>query len=280
MSPKTSERIAFTVLRLAALFIVAILIAIIGHLVINGWSIISWEFITAMPRKGMTAGGIWPAILGTVYLVLGTIMVALPLGVMSAIYLTEYAKDSFFTRIIRLAVVNLAGVPSVVFGLFGLGFFVIFLGFGASILAGSLTLAMMVLPIIITTTEESLKNVPMSYRHASLALGASKWQTIWRVVLPQSLPGIMTGSILGVSRAAGETAPILFTAAAFFLPRLPGGIFDQVMALPYHLYIMATQVPGADPSIAYGTALVLMSIVLGLNLIAVIIRLRFRKKVA
>jgi phosphate transport system permease protein len=280
MSPKTAEKVAFMLLRLAALFIVVILLAIIGHLVKNGWSVINWEFLTSMPRRGMTAGGIWPAILGTVYLVSGTIAVALPLGVMAAIYLTEYAGDNFFTRMVRLAVVNLAGVPSIVFGLFGLGFFVILLGFGASILAGSLTLAIMVLPIIITTTEESLKNVPMSYRQASLALGATKWQTIWRIVLPQALPGIMTGSILGISRAAGETAPILFTAAAFFLPRLPGSIFDQVMALPYHLYIMATQVPGADPAIAYGTALTLMVIVLGLNFTAVLIRLRFRKKTA
>lgn len=277
-SPKTTEKIAFMLLRLAVLFIVVILLTIIGYLVKNGLSIISWEFITSMPRRGMTAGGIWPAILGTVYLVSGTIAVALPLGVMAAIYLTEYAGDNFFTRLVRLAVVNLAGVPSIVFGLFGLGFFVIMLGFGASILAGSLTLAIMVLPIIITTTEEALKNVPAAYRQASLALGATKWQTIWRIVLPQALPGIMTGSILGISRAAGETAPILFTAAAFFLPRLPGSIFDQVMALPYHLYIMATQVPGADPTIAYGTALTLMAIVLGLNFTAVLIRLRFRKK--
>lgn len=278
MTPKVTEKIAFMLLRLAAAFIVMILLAIIGHLVKNGWSVISWEFITSMPRRGMTAGGIWPAILGTIYLVAGTIVVALPLGVMAAVYLTEYAGDNFFTRLVRLAVVNLAGVPSIVFGLFGLGFFVLILGFGVSILAGSLTLAIMVLPIIITTTEEALKNVATSYRHASLALGATKWETIWQIVLPQALPGVMTGSILALSRAAGETAPILFTAAAFFLPRLPGSIFDQVMALPYHLYIMATQVPGADPSIAYGTALVLMAIVLGLNLIAVMIRLKFRRQ--
>lgn len=231
-----------------------------------------------MPRAGMREGGIFPAIIGTVYLVLGTLVFALPLGVLSAIYLTEYAKDNWVTRLVKLAIINLAGVPSVVYGLFGLGIFVVFLKFGASILAGSLTLAIMVLPVIITTTREALDSVPQSFRQVSMSLGVSRWDTIRHVVLPHAMPGILTGMILAVSRAAGETAPILFTVAAFYLPKLPHSIFDQVMALPYHLYVVSTQVPNIKMDIRYGTALVLLVIVLTLNLVAIIVRAQFRKK--
>ncbi|MCP4531932.1 MAG: phosphate ABC transporter permease PstA, partial [Delftia sp.] len=196
------------------------------------------------PRDGMKAGGLWPAIVGTLLLTLGTAAIAVPIGVGAAIYLAEYAKDNVLTRAIRIAIINLAGIPSVVYGLFGLGLFVLFLNFGTSILAGSLTLGIMTLPIIISTTEEALRAVPRSFRVVSASLGATHWQTTRRVVLPQALPGILTGVILGLERAAGETAPILFTVAAFFLPRLPGSIFDQTMALPYHLFVISTQVPG------------------------------------
>ncbi|KAB2954700.1 phosphate ABC transporter permease PstA [Heliorestis acidaminivorans] len=277
MSPKVTEKIAFATLRAIAFFIVLCLAVVLWDIFSKGLPALTWEFITENPRRGMTEGGIFPAIVGTFYLVLGTIIFALPIGVMTAIYLVEYAKESWATRMIRLAVVNLAGVPSVVFGLFGLGFFVLFLGFGVSILAGSLTLALMILPVIITTSEEALRTVPRGYREASLALGATKLQTILFIVLPNAMPGILTGSILGVARAAGETAPILLTVAAFFLPRLPNSIFDQVMALPYHLYVIATQVPHADQSIPYGTAAVLMILVLGLNLIAILLRTYFRR---
>ncbi|MCW2278877.1 phosphate ABC transporter permease PstA [Heliophilum fasciatum] len=277
MSPKTTEKIAFNVLRAMAALIVLALAIVIGEIAIKGIPALNWEFISEAPRKGMTAGGIFPAIVGTMILVAGTIMLALPIGVMTSIYLVEYARESWLTRLIRLAVVNLAGVPSVVFGLFGLGFFVLYLEMGVSILAGSLTLALMTLPVIITTSEEALRTVPNGYREASLALGATKLQTILFIVLPNALPGILTGAILGVARAAGETAPILLTAAAFFLPHLPKTIFDQVMALPYHLYVIATQVPNADPKIPYGTAMILLMIVLGLNMIAVVLRSYFRR---
>ena len=226
----------------------------------------------------MREGGIFPAIVGTFYLVLGTTLFALPLGVFTAIYLTEYSGQNLLTRWIRLAIFNLAGVPSVVYGLFGLGLFVIFLKFGASILAGSLTLAIMILPVIITASEEALVAVPQSFREASLALGATQWQTIWKVVLPNALPGILTGAILGIGRAAGETAPILFTVAAFYLPRLPRSIFDQAMALPYHLYVIATQIPNIKMEVKAGVALVLLALVLGMNLAAIIIRSRFRRR--
>ena len=226
----------------------------------------------------MREGGIFPAIIGTVYLVLGTLVFALPLGVLSAIYLSEYSKDNALTRLIKLAIINLAGVPSVVYGLFGLGIFVIFLQFGSSILAGSLTLAIMVLPIIITTTREALDSVPQSFREVSLSLGVSKWETIRYSVLPHALPGILTGIILAISRAAGETAPILFTVAAFYLPRLPESIFDQAMALPYHLYVISTQVPYVSVEVRYGTALVLLMMVLSANFVAIVIRSKFRQK--
>ncbi|MDI6784172.1 MAG: phosphate ABC transporter permease PstA [bacterium] len=278
VSPKYSQKLAFIILFLGTMLILVPLGIIIYILVKNGISAISWDFLTSVPRMGMKEGGIFPAIVGTIYLVLGTIIFALPLGVASAIYLTEYAKDNWLNRIIRLAIINLAGVPSIVYGLFGLGLFVLFFKFGTSILSGSLTLAIMILPVIITAAEEALKTVPTSFREASLAVGATKWQTIWKVVLPQALPGILTGAILGVSRAAGETAPILFTVAAFYLPSLPKSIFDQAMVLPYHLYVISTQIPGIKSDMQYGTALVLIMLVLGMNLTAIILRARFRRR--
>ncbi len=277
-NPYIKERIAFAVLFAATVIVVLPVIFIVFFIIQHGWHAISWEFLTQMPRKGMREGGIFPAIIGTLYLVLGTLLFALPLGVMSAIYLTEYAKDNWLTRLVRLAIVNLAGVPSVVYGLFGLGIFVMFLKFGASILAGSLTLAIMVVPIIITTTREALDSVPQSFRQVSLSLGVSKWDTIRHAVLPHAMPGILTGMILAVSRAAGETAPILFTVAAFYLPKLPHSVFDQVMALPYHLYVISTQVPNIKLEVRYGTALVLLMIVLTMNFVAIILRAHFRKK--
>jgi phosphate transport system permease protein len=239
---------------------------------------VNWEFLTAMPRQGMKAGGIFPAIIGTFYLVIGTLIFALPVGIFSAIYLSEYSKRNWLTRFIELAIVNLAGVPSVVYGLFGLGLFVVFLKFGASILAGSLTLAVMSLPVIITASREALQSVPYSFREVSFSLGATKWQTIRHAVLPHALPGILTGTVLSLSRAAGETAPILFTAAAFYLPRLPRSVFDQVMALPYHLYVLCTQVPNVKMELQYGTALVLVGLIIGANLTAVVIRSYFRAR--
>lgn len=278
MNAKVQEKIAFTILRLITLLIIAVLLWLLFDIFSKGLPAISWEFLTENPRRGMTKGGIFPALVGTLHLVFWTIVFALPTGVMTAIYLSEYSKDNWLTRLIRLAIMNLAGIPSVVFGLFGLGLFVIYFGFGASILAGSLTLALMTMPVIITTAEEALRTVPQSYRQASLALGATKLQTIVRIVLPQAMPGIITGSILGIARAAGETAPILLTVAAFFLPKLPTSIFDQVMALPYHLYVVATQVPGVEDKIPYGTAVVLLMLVLGLNLIATLLRSYFARQ--
>ena|SRR3989338_6539296 len=277
-NPYIKEKIAFAVLFAATVIVVLPVILILFFIIQHGWNAISWEFLTQMPRKGMREGGIFPAIIGTLYLVLGTLLFALPLGVMSAIYLTEYAKDNWLTRLVKLAIINLAGVPSVVYGLFGLGIFVMFLKFGASILAGSLTLAIMVVPIIITTTREALDSVPQSFRQVSLSLGASKWDTIRHAVLPHAMPGILTGMILAVSRAAGETAPILFTVAAFYLPKLPHSVFDQVMALPYHLYVISTQVPNIKLEVRYGTALVLLMIVLTMNFVAIVLRAHFRKK--
>jgi phosphate transport system permease protein len=275
---KRTEKIAFSFLFLATLLIIIPVGLIIVIIIQKGLPAISWQFLADMPRQGMRAGGIFPAIIGTIYLVLGSIFFALPIGLLAAIYLSEYSKDNFLTRIIKLAIVNLAGVPSVVYGLFGLAFFVVFFKFGASILSGSLTLGIMILPIIITASREALESVPNSFREVSLSLGASKWQTIRHIVLPNAIPGILTGTILGLGRAAGETAPILFTVAAFYLPRLPKSIFDQAMALPYHLYVISTQVPNVDEKIRYGTALVLLVLVLFMNLVAIIIRYQFRKK--
>ncbi len=278
LSPRLAQRAAFSLLFLSTILVIVPVLIVIFVIVKHGISAISWEFLTAMPKSGMREGGIMPAIVGTFYLVLGAVAFALPLGVCAAIYLSEYSKDTPMNRIVRLAIINLAGVPSVVFGLFGLALFVTFFHFGSSILAGSLTLGVMILPVIITSSREALDSVPKSFREVSLSLGATKLQTIRHAVLPHALPGILTGTILGVGRAAGETAPILFTVAAFYLPRLPRGVFDQVMALPYHLYVLSTQVPNVSVEIRYGTALVLLSIVLLMNLIAVTIRSHYRTK--
>jgi phosphate transport system permease protein len=275
---KKTEKIAFFFLFAATMLIVVPVGLIVVIIIQKGIGAISWQFLTDVPRNGMRAGGIFPAIVGTVYLVVGAIIFALPVGLLSAIYLSEYAKDNYLTRIIKLAIVNLAGVPSVVYGLFGVAIFVVFFNFGTSILSGSLTLGIMILPVIITASREALESVPNSFREASLSLGASKWQTIRHIVLPNAIPGILTGTILGLGRAAGETAPILFTVAAFYLPQLPKSIFDQAMALPYHLYVISTQVPNVDEKIRYGTALVLLFLVLFMNLIAIIIRYQFRKQ--
>jgi len=272
------QRVVFVLLLLATLLVVLAAVAVIGVIVVRGIGALSWSFLTTMPSQGMRAGGIFPALVGTLELVGLTILFALPMGVAAAIYLTEYAADSWLTRLVRLAIVNLSGVPSVVFGLFGLGLFVIFFRFGTSLLAGALTLAIMILPVIITASEEALRSVPKSFREVSLSLGASHWQTIRHAVLPFAVPGIMTGTILGISRAAGETAPILFTVAAFYLPRLPQSLFDQAMALPYHLYVISTQIPNIPASQRYGTALVLLLLVLSLNLLAVVLRTRFRRR--
>ena len=253
-----TQRIGFFFLRLVAIVAVIPIIAIIAYIVYKGAPALSWEFITGFPSDGMRSGGIWPAIVGTFFLTMLCALIVAPFGIGAAIYLSEYAPDNRWTQSIRIAIINLAGIPSVVYGLFGLGLFVIFFNFGISILAGSLTLAIMTLPVIITTTEEALRAVPQSFRVVSRSVGATKWQTIRRIVLPQALPGIMTGVILGLERAAGETAPILFTAAVFFLPRLPSSALDPTMALPYHLYVISTQVPGMPSEIQYGTALVLL----------------------
>lgn len=267
------------ILRGLTYLVVAAVAYIILHIVWNGIGVISWEFLTAPPRKGGVEGGIMPAIVGTLALVLGTMSVALPLGMACAIYLSEYAAQGRFTGMIRLAIVTLAGIPSIVFGLFGLGLFVLLLDMRTSILSGSLTLACMVLPTVIVASEEALRAVPKGQREGSLALGASQWYTISRNVLPYAVPGMVTGSVLAVGRAAGETAPIMFTAAVVFLPQLPEGIFYPVMALPYHLYYLSTQTHelGAIPY-RYGTALVLLLLVLGLNLVAIMLRYHFRKK--
>jgi phosphate transport system permease protein len=278
MSRFTIQRLGIALLILVTVAVVVPIILVIGVIVVKGWPAISSEFLFTAPRNGMREGGIWPAIVGTFLLTIGTAIFSVPLGVAIAIYLSEYARDSKFTRAIRLAIINLAGVPSIVYGLFGLGLFVLALGFGSSILAGSLTLAIMTLPVIITTAEEALRSVPQSFRTVSISLGGTKWQTIRKVVLPNALPGIITGVILGLERAAGETAPILFTVAAFYLPTLPTSIFDKTMALPYHLFVISTQVPGMPLQLQFGTALVLLAFVLSMTLIATIIRSYYRRK--
>ena len=272
------QRIAFAMLLASTLIIVLPAVLIIGTILVRGAGAISWSFLTTMPTQGMRSGGIFPAIIGTLELVGLTVVFALPVGIAAAIYLTEYASDNWLTRLIRLAIINLSGVPSVVYGLFGLSLFVLFFKFGTSLVAGALTLAIMILPVIITASEEALRSVPKSFREISLSLGASRWQTIRHAVLPFAIPGIMTGTILGIGRAAGETAPILFTVAAFYLPRLPRSIFDQAMALPYHLYVISTQIPNIPAAQRYGTAFVLLVLVLSLNLTAVILRARFRRR--
>jgi len=257
---------------------IAPIIIIVSYIIRQGLPALSLEFIFGFPTNGMKDGGIFPAIVGTIYLTIGTAIFSVPLGIGAAIYLAEYAPENRWTRTIRIAIINLAGIPSVVYGLFGLGLFVIFINLGTSIIAGSLTLAIMTLPIIISTSEEALRAVPQSFRVVSISLGATKWQTIRRIVLPQSLPGILTGVILGLERAAGETAPILFTVAAFYLPSLPDSPLDATMALPYHLFVISTQVPGMPVTIQFGTALVLMIFVLGMHLLATVIRSRARAK--
>ena len=272
------EKFGFGMLLLATLLVVIPIAAIIVLIVAKGWGALSWEFLFAMPRDGMRAGGIFPAIVGTIYLVFISLAFALPIGVMAAIYLSEYAKDNALTRVINLAIINLAGVSSVVFGLFGLSLFVVFLKFGVSIISGALTLGIMTLPVIITTTREALRSVPDSYREVSFSLGASRWQTIRHAVLPRALAGILTGAILSIGRVAGETAPILFTVAAFYLPNLPTGLSDQAMALPYHLYVITTQIPGIPEHFRYGTAFVLIGFVLVMNVIATVIRSKTGRK--
>ena len=271
---------AFLVFRLFSVLIVGILLSILGFIIFNGIKVINWEFLTTAPKEGMTAGGIFPAIVGTFYLVIGSLIFAVPLGVMSAVYTIEYAGNGKIVRFIRMMTNNLASIPSIVFGLFGMALFVNKLGFGDSILAGSLTLGLLTLPIIIRTSEEALNAVPESYRNGSLALGASKLHTIRKVVLPCALPSILTGIILSVGRVSGETAPILFTVAAYFLPSLPDSIFSQAMALPYHLYVLATSGTDTEASrpMAYGTALVLIGIVFLFNLIATVLRQRLNRK--
>lgn len=278
LSPQNVQRLGFGLLTAMSVFTVLPIIGLFIYILVQGIPAISWEFLTAMPQDGMRAGGILPAILGTLYLTLGTALFSIPPGIAAGIYLVEYASDNRWTRLIRVAMINLAGIPSVIYGLFGLGLFVLFLRFGTSILAASLTLSIMTLPVIVSTTEEALRSVPNEFRVVSTAMGASRWQTIWRIILPQGLPGIITGIILGLERAAGETAPILFTGAAFFLPQLPHSPMDATMALPYHLFVISTQVPGMPIQIQYGTVLVLLSFVLGMNLVATFIRSRARAR--
>ena len=280
MTKRVKEKIIYGAMRTATYFIILVVGYIVLDIVWKGLPVLDWKFISTRPTGGGAKGGIFPAIVGTFWLVTGAIAVALPFGMACAIYLTEYAKPGRFLNFLRLAITTLAGVPSIVFGLFGLGLFVLFFGFGQSILAGCLTLACLILPTIIVASEESLRSVPNSFRDGSMALGATKWYTIRTNVLPYAMPGMMTGSILGIGRAAGETAPILFTAAAFFLPRLPNSVFDQVMALPYHLYVTATQLPNPAEArhMQYGTAIVLLALVLGMNLIAILLRSYFSRK--
>jgi phosphate transport system permease protein len=278
MTAVRSDKLATILITFVAAIVVIPIIFVISFVIYQGFSMISWEFLTAAPTNGMREGGIGPALLGTIILTIGTAIVAMPLAIGAAIYLAEYAPNNWVTRQVRLAIVNLAGIPSIVYGLFGLGMFVLFLGTGTSILAGSLTLGLMTLPVVISTAEEAILSVPQEFRTVSLSLGATKWQTIRQQVLPNATPGIITGVILGLSRAAGETAPILFTVAAFYLPELPKSALDQTMALPYHLYVISTQVPGMPTEVQYGTALVLLLVVLLLTTIATIVRTVMRRR--
>lgn len=278
MSRQTSQKIAFAILTILAVVVVVPIVLVVAYIVVQGIGAISWEFLTTFPSGGMKEGGILPAIVGTVVLTFATAIASIPISVGAAIYLAEFARDTWLTRSIRLAIINLAGIPSVVYGLFGLGLFVLFMNLGTSIVAGGLTLGLMTMPVVISTSEEALLAVPQRFRVVSRSLGASHWQTIRQVVLPNALPGILTGIILGLERAAGETAPILFTVAAFYLPQLPRGPMDQTMALPYHLYVISTQVPGMPLDVQYGVALVLLVLVLSMNVVATIIRSRFRRR--
>ena len=262
---------------MAALLILPVVI-ILATLIHKGGPAISFEFLFSEPTDGMTAGGIFPALVGTVWLVAVALLISVPLGVSAALYLSEYAPDNWFTRVINLAIINLAGVPSIVHALFGVGAFVLFFGFGTSILAASLTLAIMTLPLIIVATRESLQAVPLAFREACWNMGATRWQTIQRVVLPNAVSGILTGVILEVSRTTGETAPIMFTGAAFFLPFLPQSVFDQTMALSLHLFVVSTQVPGVPEELPYGVALVLIAMVLAMNALSIGFRVYLRGK--
>ncbi|MCB9150681.1 MAG: phosphate ABC transporter permease PstA [Caldilineaceae bacterium] len=278
MTRQNMNKLMIGMVSLVATIVVIPIVLVIIYVVYNGIGAINWEFLTAAPRNGMREGGIMPALLGTVFLTFGTAIVSFPLAIAAAIYLAEYAGDNMLTRWVRLAIVNLAGIPSIVYGLFGLGAFVLFWNLGTSIIAGSLTLGVLTLPVVISTAEEAILSVPQSFRTVSLSLGASRWQTIRHQVLPHAMPGIITGIILGLGRAAGETAPILFTVAAFYLPELPKSIFDQTMALPYHLYVISTQVPDMPLSNQYGTALVLLMIVFSMTLVATVIRTNMRRR--
>jgi phosphate transport system permease protein len=278
MKRQQTHRLAVAVFTAVAFVVVIPIIMVILYVFWLGLPALTWTFLTQPPSNGMTEGGIMPAIVGTLVLTIGTAIVCMPLAIAAAIYLAEYAKDNRLTRMIRLAIVNLAGIPSIVYGLFGLGAFVLFMGFGTSIIAGSLTLGIMTMPVVISTAEEAILSVPQQFRTVSLSLGASRWQTIRHQVLPHAVPGILTGVILGLGRAAGETAPILFTVAAFYLPNLPRSIFDQTMALPYHLYVISTQVPGMPLRLQYGTALVLLLLVLTLTLVASLVRTIMRQR--
>lgn len=275
-----AQNVAFTTFRILSGGIVTILFIILAFIIIKGARVLNWDFITTPPTDGMKGGGIWPAIVGTFYLMVGSALFAFPLGIMSGIYMNEYASHGKIVKFIRMMTNNLAGIPSIVFGLFGMSLFVNFFGFGDSILAGSLTLGLLALPLVIRTTEEALKAIPNSFREGSLALGATKLQTIWHVILPMGMPNIITGLILALGRVSGETAPILFTCAAYFLPQLPENVFDQCMALPYHLYVLATSGTDMDKQIpiAYGTALVLVIIILFVNLLANALRNYFQNK--
>lgn len=274
---KKKEKVVENLIKIIGILSIVPVFIILGYIIFKGVSAISWDFLTKMPEDGMRAGGIFPAIVGTIWLTIGTILISVPFGVLTGIYLVEYAKDNWLTRIINLTIINLAGIPSIIYGLFGMALFVIFLKFDVSILSGSLTLGIMCLPVIITSTRESLLAIPNHLREASLALGATKWETITKVILPAALPGILTGVILSISRAAGETAPIMFTAVAFYLPFLPETPWDQVMALPYHLYVISTQVPNMPLEYMTGTLFVLVVITISFNLIGAAIRQKFNK---
>ncbi len=277
---RLKQSLGFTFLRLCVLLVFISLLSLIVFIFLKGFKVMSLSFLLESPIRGMTKGGIFPAIVGTFLLSTGAIVFALPLGILAAIYLKEYARAKRWVRVIRIGINNLAGVPSVVFGLFGLTIFVKFFGFGVSVLSGSLTLGILILPVIIRASEEAISSVPLSFKEASFALGATKWQTMKKVVLPTALPGILTGAILSLGRAAGETAPILFTAATFYTRHLPDSIFDEVMALPYHIYALITEgtKPELQVPIAYGTALVLLLLVFLINFVAIVIRSRVRKK--
>lgn len=277
---KYYETSSFVIITILSYAIIGFLLFVLGYIFLQGYKALSWDFIVSFPKNEMREGGIFPAIIGTLYLMIGSSLVSVPIGVMTAIYLTEYVKNVKVLNFIRLGINNLAGVPSVVFGLFGMSIFVICLDFGSSIIAGSLTLGILNLPLVIRSTEEALLTVPISYREASLSLGATRWQTIYKIVVPTALPGILTGIMLSLGRAAGETAPIMFTCATFYTPFVPDSLFSEVMALPYHIYVLATagtHIEATRP-IQYGTAIVLIVLVLGLNLAGMIMRYSYRKK--